>query len=531
MPRYIIVTGGVVSGLGKGVTTASIGRLILGAGYSVTALKIDPYLNCDAGTMNPVEHGEVFVLDDGGEIDLDLGNYERFLDVDLTKDHNLTTGAVYREVISKERKGKYLGHTVQIIPHITDHIKNHIKSAGEKEILLVEMGGTVGDIESMPFLEAARELRNEVGKSNCLFVHVTYVPILKAVGEQKTKPTQHSVKELRSLGIAPDIIVARGAEELRMETKRKISLFCDVPANHVISAPDIENIYELPLLFEKQNLLKVILNHFELTEKKEDLKEWRELCERIDKRKVERTLGIVGKYTALADSYRSILEALVHAGTAYGCKVGVKWIEAEDLEKNGEENELKGLDGILVPGGFGSRGVEGKIKAIKYARENDVPFLGICFGFQLATIEIARDLAGLRNANSTEIEQDTEHPVITLLPEQREIKELGGTMRLGSCDVELVKGTLAHRLYGTDRIRERHRHRYEFNPVYKERIESTGAVFSGYCKERAEIIELPEKKYFMASQFHPEFKSRPNRPVPLFLGLVKAMMDKGSIEK
>jgi len=527
MPKYIFVTGGVISGLGKGITTASLGRLIMSAGYSVTALKIDPYLNCDAGTMNPVEHGEVFVLDDGGEIDLDLGNYERFLDMDLTRYHNLTTGIVYREVITKERKGEYLGHTVQIIPHITSYIKEHIKHIGrEKEILLIELGGTVGDIESMPFFEAVRELRNEVGEKNCLFVHVTYVPILGSVGEQKTKPTQHSVKELRSLGIAPDIIVARCAEELKPETKKKISLFCDVPVKNVISAPDLKNVYEMPILFEREGLLGSILNHFSMPEKNKDLEEWRGLCDRINNRKERRVLGIVGKYTALADSYRSILEALVHAGTVYGCMVEVKWIEAEDLEcKEGYES-LIDIDGLLVPGGFGSRGTEGKINAIRYAREHDIPFLGICFGFQLAVVEIARDLANLQGANSIEIDPNTEHPVITLLPEQREIKELGGTMRLGSCDVELVKNTLAHSLYGTDRIRERHRHRYEFNPVYKEEIEKTGAVISGYYGEKAEIVEISDKKYFIASQFHPEFKSRPNRPVPLFLGLVEAMMNK-----
>jgi len=525
MPRYIFVTGGVISGLGKGITTASLGRLILGAGYSVTALKIDPYLNCDAGTMNPIEHGEVFVLDDGGEIDLDLGNYERFLDIELTRDHNLTTGTVYREVISKERKGEYLGHTVQIIPHITNYIKEHIKRVGGGEdILLIEMGGTVGDIESMPFLEAARELRNEVGENNCLFVHVTYVPILGAVGEQKTKPTQHSVKELRSLGIAPDIIVARSSEELKLETKKKISLFCDVPVSNVISAPDIKNIYEMPVLFEKQGLLNAIMDHFAIKEVKKDLTEWRALCDRIDSRSERRTLGIVGKYTALADSYRSILEALVHAGTAYGCRIDVRWIEAEDLECESYEAQLKGLDGLLVPGGFGSRGTEGKINSIRYARENDIPFLGICFGFQLTMVELARDLAGLKGANSTEIDPDTEHPVITILPEQKDVRELGGTMRLGGYDIDIAEGTLAHRLYGSTKARERHRHRYEFNPTYRGSIESTGALISAYCRDRAEIVELPDKRYFIASQFHPEFRSRPNRPVPLFLGLVEAMM-------
>jgi CTP synthase len=532
MPKYIFVTGGVISGLGKGVTTASLGRLILGAGYNVTALKIDPYLNCDAGTMNPIEHGEVFVLDDGGEIDLDLGNYERFLDVDLTKEHNLTTGTVYRETISKERRGEFLGHTVQIIPHITNYIKNHIKTVGKKaDILLIEMGGTVGDIESMPFLEAARELRNEAGENNCLFVHVTYVPILGSVGEQKTKPTQHSVKELRALGIAPDIIVARCAEMLKKETKDKISLFCDVPSGSVISAPDVDNIYSLPLLFEKQKLLETIMSHFALEKKREDLREWRELCSRIDGRKEKRTLAIVGKYITLADSYRSILESLVHAGAQYGCKVEVRWVEAEDLESGRESEVLQGVDGILVPGGFGSRGSEGKIAAIRYAREKDIPFLGICFGFQLTAVELARDVLGLRDANSTEIDPQTRNPVITLLPEQMDVKDLGGTMRLGGYDIKIKEKTLANRLYGSTETRERHRHRYEFNPEYRTRLEGAGAVFSGYCKERAEILELPGKRYFIASQFHPEFRSRPNRPVPLFLGLVRAMMEMGTSEE
>ena len=530
MPKYVFITGGVISGLGKGITTASIGRLIKSAGYEVTALKIDPYLNCDAGTMNPIEHGEVFVLDDGGEIDLDLGNYERFLDRDLTHDHNLTTGTVYMQVISKERRGEFLGHTVQIIPHITGQIKKHIKKISSKaEITLIEMGGTVGDIESMPFLEAAREMKNEVGAENCLFVHTTYVPVLESVGEQKTKPTQHSVKELRSLGIAPDVIVARSQKPLNKETGKKVSQFCDVPPSSVISAPDLNNIYRMPLLFREQGLLKIVLDHFHLEKKGEDLKEWNEVCRSIDMRDNNVTLAIVGKYISLTDSYRSILEALIHAGAYKNCRVNVSWIDAEELERStNPEGFFECADGVLVPGGFGSRGMEGKITAIRMAREKNLPFLGICLGFQLTLVEIARNMMGLKDANSTEIDPETSAPLITLLPEQRGIKELGGTMRLGGCDIEIRENTLVHDLYRKSRIRERHRHRYEFNPEYRERVEKTGAVFSGYCENRAEIVELPDKDYFIASQFHPEYLSRPTRPAPLFLGLVSAMLRRHS---
>ena len=535
MVKYIVVTGGVISGLGKGVTTASLGRLIKSAGYNATALKIDPYLNCDAGTMNPIEHGEIFVLDDGGEIDLDLGNYERFLDIDLTRDHNITTGTVYQKVISKERRGEFLGHTIQIIPHITNQIKRDIKRvAGKAEVLLIEVGGTVGDIESMPFLEAVRELRNEVGERNCLFVHTTYIPVLWSVGEQKTKPTQHSVKELRSLGISPDIIVARGAKPLGKEKKKKISLFCDVPLECVVSAPDLENIYTLPILFEKQGLPEIILNHFGLERRREDLDEWKDTCKRMEESKTRVKLAMVGKYTNLADSYRSILESLAHAGAVYGCRVEVKWIEAEDIEDGNKENTSKFLldiDGILVPGGFGSRGSEGKIEAIRHARENDVPFLGICFGFQLALVEIARDLLGFKDANSTEIEPKTPDPVIMILPEQYDVEDLGGTMRLGGYDIGIKEGTLAHKLYNAKGTRERHRHRYEFNPEYREAMEKCGVVFSGFCGNRVEIAELPDKRFFIASQFHPEYRSRPNRPVPLFMGLVEAMISRSKNKK
>lgn len=520
--KYIMVTGGVMSGLGKGITSASIGRLLVEMGYKVVPIKIDPYINIDAGTMNPFQHGEVYVLKDGTEVDLDLGHYERFMGVELTGDHNITTGKIYRNVIEKERKGKYLGQTVQIIPHVTDEIKSWIRRVADEskaEICLVEIGGTVGDIEGMPFLEAIRQMRNEERSEDFLLVHVTLVP-LDSSGEQKTKPTQHSVKELRSIGLQPDVIVGRCARKLEDGTKRKISLFCDVPVEAVISAEDAQDIYEVPLMFRREGLDNYILSKLKL-EKKESSGEWEKIVEKLRNLEEEVRIALVGKYTDVQDSYLSIREALKHGGIEAGCKVKVLWIESEDLEGR-DEIEID-ADGILVPGGFGRRGAEGKIKAIEYARENDIPFLGICLGFQLSIIEFARHVIGWEDANSSEF-TETPHAVIDLLPEQKEVDKLGGTMRLGDIEVTVKDGTIARKLYGKEKIYERHRHRYEVNPEFISEFEKHGLVFSGYSDggRRMEIIEYPKNRFFLGTQFHPEFKSRPYSPSPPFVGFVKA---------
>ncbi|MHC1567323.1 MAG: glutamine hydrolyzing CTP synthase [Candidatus Syntropharchaeia archaeon] len=520
--KYIVVTGGVMSGLGKGITAASIGRILKNLGYEVTAIKIDPYINIDAGTMNPFQHGEVYVLKDGAEVDLDLGHYERFMDIELTREHNITTGVIYRSVIEKERRGDYLGSTVQIIPHITDEIKDRIRSVAAKsgaDICLVEIGGTVGDIESMPFLEAVRQIHGEEDEKDCLFVHVTLVP-LDAMGDQKTKPTQHSVKELRELGLQPDIIVCRSSNSLNPDAKSKIALFCDVEKESVISAPDVEDIYEVPILLEKEGISSVIMKKLELKPPKEERKnDWEKL---IKKKSRSVDIGIVGKYTYIEDAYLSIKEALKHAGSDLDCGVKIRWIEAEEIEKKGTEM-LKEVKGVLVPGGFGKRGSEGKIQAIKYAREEKKPFLGLCFGFQLAVIEFSRNVLGLDGAGSTEL-GDTPHPVIDLLPEQREIVDKGGTMRLGNEEVFIEEGTLAHRIYGSTRIVERHRHRYEVNPDYIGKITEKGMVFSGKNGRRMEILEISSHPFFFATQFHPEFRSRPGRPSPPFKAFLEACL-------
>ncbi len=520
--KYIVVTGGVMSGLGKGITAASIGRLLVEMGYKVVPIKIDPYINIDAGTMNPFQHGEVYVLKDGTEVDLDLGHYERFIGVELTGEHNITTGKIYQKVIEKERRGEYLGQTVQIIPHVTDEIKNWIRSVAKKsnaDICLIEVGGTVGDIEGMPFLEAIRQMHNEEKEEDFILVHVTLVP-LDISGEQKTKPTQHSVKELRELGLHPDVIVGRCKERLKKATKEKISLFCDVPVEAVISNEDAGDIYEVPLIFKREGLDKYLLKKLKL-EEREYKGEWEEIVRKLKNLKDEVTIAIVGKYIDVRDAYLSIREALKHAGIQVGCKVNCLWIDSEELEKK-EEVEID-AHGILVPGGFGKRGAEGKIKAIQYARENDIPFLGICFGFQLAVVEFARNVIGWEDANSSEL-AETEHPVIDLLPEQREVDKLGGTMRLGEIEVTVKRGTLAYELYKSEKIYERHRHRYEVNPKYIEVFEKYGLVFSGYSDNgrRMEILEYPKHKFFFGTQFHPEFKSRPYRPSPPFVGFVKA---------
>lgn len=534
--KYIIVTGGVLSGLGKGITASSMGRLLKSRGLRVTAVKIDPYVNCDAGTMNPFEHGEVFVLDDGGEADLDLGNYERFLDVELGRDNNITTGKVFRAVIEKERRGEYLGKTVQIVPHVTNDIRDRIESVALRsgaDVCLIEAGGTVGDIESMPFLEALRQLRLKVGRENVVFVHCTLVPVIGVVGEQKTKPTQHSVKELRSLGIDPEMLVCRSEEPLEEKTKQKLSLFCDVDVRAVISAPDARTTYEVPLILEEQGVADWLIERLGLKPqaKARDLETWRKFVERIVNPRNTLSIAVVGKYTALADSYLSISEAFKHAGAELWTRVEVRWVDAEDLERGTPpEKLLKDAHGVLVPGGFGSRGAEGKIKAIQYARERKVPYLGICFGFQLAVIETTRHLVGLAKANSTELDPGTPDPVIDLLPEQRSVQEKGGTMRLGGSPVAVQQGSLAHRLYGEAMIRERHRHRYEVNPEYIPRLEKAGIVFSGKHTNGVlmEIAERPDHPFFIGSQYHPEFKSRPERPAPLFLGLVEAALKRAT---
>ena len=521
--KFIFVTGGVMSGLGKGITAASTGRLLANAGFDVTAVKIDPYLNVDAGTMNPFEHGEVYVLKDGGEVDLDLGNYERFLDIDMTFDHNVTTGKVYQHVIENERAGEYLGKTVQIIPHITDDIKRRVREAAAgSDVCIVEVGGTVGDIEGMPFLEALRQFAHEEDAEDILFAHVTLVPYSKN-GEQKTKPTQHSVKELRSIGLQPDIVVGRCADPLDSETREKIALFCDVPRDAVFSNPDVEDIYHVPLMVEDEGLDEYVMDHFDLTgealpEGERD-REWRDRVTQETTGEV--TIALVGKY-GLEDAYISVHEALKHAGLEANVDVERKWIHAEQLA-DGHDDQLSDVDGVVVPGGFGSRGTEGKIEAIRYARENDVPFLGLCLGFQMAVVEFARNVLGLAGAHSAELDEETPYPVIDLLPEQKDLEEMGGTMRLGTHVTEIEPGTIAHELYEDTKCEERHRHRYEVNPDYIPDLEDEGLVFSGTSGKRMEILELPDHPYFLGTQFHPEFRSRPTRASPPFVGLLDAV--------
>ena len=517
--KYIVVTGGVLSGLGKGVTTASIGRILKDHGYSVIPIKIDGYVNVDPGTMNPYEHGEVFVLDDGSETDLDLGHYERFLNVNLTRESNITTGQIYKAVIEKERRGEYLGKTVQIIPHVTDEIKCRLKVFdGKADVVLIEVGGTIGDMENMIFIEALRQMSREPN-NEFMFIHLSYVPTIIS-GEQKTKPTQHSVRELQSLGIQPDVIIGRCKTKLKKRTREKIALFCGVKPENVLSNPDVDDIYLLPSLFKKQNLANIIIKKLKLRHKMTYSFKWDTLVEKLHTYDKEVTIGIVGKYTGLEDAYISIKEAFKHAGAINSCRVNLKWIEAERID----EMCLGDCHGILVPGGFGPRGAEGKINAIKYARENNIPFLGICFGFQLAVVEFARNVCNLENANSTEVDPDTPHPVIDLIPEQRNISDKGGTMRLGSYPCRLRRDSLAYKLYKKDIIYERHRHRWEVNPKYVRVLEENGLIFSGIYEERnlMEILELPEHPYFIASQFHPEFKSRLESPAPLFVGLVES---------
>jgi len=525
--KFIFVTGGVMSGLGKGITAASTGRLLANAGFDVTAVKIDPYLNVDAGTMNPYQHGEVYVLKDGGEVDLDLGNYERFLDIDMTSDHNVTTGKVYREVIEKERAGDYLGRTVQIIPHITDDIKRRIREVAEgSDVCIIEVGGTVGDIEGMPYLEALRQFAHEEDEDDILFTHVTLVPYSKN-GEQKTKPTQHSVKELRSIGLQPDILVGRCDDKLEPDVKEKIALFCDVPTEAVFSNPDVDDIYKVPLVVEDEGLDEYVMDALDLTgealPESERENEWRELVTQETTGSID--VALVGKY-GLEDAYISIHEALKHAGLETNVEVETTWIHSEDLA-DGHHGQLENVDAVVVPGGFGSRGTEGKIEVTRYARENDIPFLGLCLGFQMAVVEYARNVLDLEGAHSAEMEPDTPYPVIDILPEQEGVEDMGGTMRLGAQDTEIEPGTLAHDLYEDTICRERHRHRYEVNPEYIDDIEDAGMTFSGVSGRRMEILELdPDTHpYFVGTQFHPEFRSRPTRASPPFVGLVEAVLN------
>ncbi|HET7657443.1 MAG TPA: CTP synthase [Bacillales bacterium] len=525
--KYIFVTGGVVSSLGKGITAASLGRLLKNRGLKVTIQKFDPYINVDPGTMSPYQHGEVFVTDDGAETDLDLGHYERFIDINLNQYSNVTTGKIYSTVIRKERRGDYLGGTVQVIPHVTNEIKERVFRAGREtsaDVVITEIGGTVGDIESLPFLEAIRQIKSDIGMENVMYLHCTLVPYLKAAGEMKTKPTQHSVKELRSIGIQPNVIVARTEMPISEEMKRKIALFCDIHPDSVIEARDAETLYEVPLHLQKQHLDQIVCDHLKLDTKEADMKEWEALVEKVSHLSGKTTIAIVGKYVALQDAYISIVEALRHAGFAFDTDIDVKWIASEDVTAENVDKWLSGVDGILVPYGFGGRGTDGKIEAIRYAREKKVPFLGICLGMQLASVEFARNVLNWKDAHSAEIDEHTEHPVIDLLPEQKDVEDLGGTLRLGLYPCKLQEGTKAREAYKEPVIYERHRHRYEFNNEYREQMEKAGFVFSGTSPDGrlVEIVELKDHPWFVASQFHPEFVSRPTRPQPLFRDFIKA---------
>jgi len=523
--KFIFVTGGVLSSLGKGICAASLGRLLKSRGYSVTIQKFDPYINIDPGTMNPIQHGEVFVTEDGGETDLDLGHYERFIDEELSKYNNFTSGKIYKAVIDNERQGLYLGSTVQVIPHITDQIKASIKKTLEKrkvDIVITEIGGTVGDIESLPFLEAIRQIKKDVGRNNVLYLHVTYVPYLKTTEELKTKPTQHSVKELRSIGIQPDIIICRSEIALDDHLKAKIGLFCDIEKEATINAPDARHIYEVPLMLQKEKLDTIVLEKLGLAQRRSNLSQWKQMVNRIHHLQGKVTIGMVGKYTSLKDAYLSIVEALSHSGYYYKKKVEIIWINSEQLNSK----VLNQVDGILVPGGFGLRGIDGKINAITFARENKVPYLGICLGMQCAVTEFARNKLGLSDANSTEFDSGTAHPVIDLMVDQKGLSAKGGTMRLGKYPCRLHPGSLAYQAYGMDLIFERHRHRYELNNQYRDDLAEAGMIISGINPDQdlVEIVELRDHPWFVAVQFHPEFKSRPDRPHPLFRDFIGAAL-------
>ncbi len=531
MQKFIFITGGVLSSLGKGVTSASIGTILEEMGYKITFLKLDPYLNIDPGTMNPYQHGEVYVTEDGAETDLDLGHYERFTHVTLTKYNNTTSGKLYHTLLEKERRGAFLGATVQVIPHFTNEIIRSIeKAASGSDIALIEIGGTVGDIESLPFLEAIRQMGLELGKENALFIHLTYVPYIAVAGELKTKPTQHSVKELRAIGIQPDIIICRADRNIPKPIKRKIALFTNVSEEAVLSAPDVDIIYRIPLILKKEKLDQVIAKHLNLEYKEPQLKEWKKIVNTLSKLEKSVDIGIVGKYVELKDAYKSISESLIHAQIPNKVKVNLHWINADEINEENIDDILKDLDGILVPGGFGERGIDGKILTAKYARENKIPYFGICLGMQVAVIEFARNVAGLKEAHSTEFDPETPYPVIDLMPEQKNIDKKGGTMRLGAYKCTLIEGTKAFNIYGQKEIYERHRHRYEVNPEFRPILEEKGLVVSGVYKAKnlVEIVELPEDvhPWFVACQFHPEFKSKPFQPHPLFVSFVEASLKK-----
>ena len=528
--KYVFVTGGVVSGLGKGITAASLGRLLKMRGYSVTMQKFDPYINIDPGTMNPVQHGEVFVTDDGAETDLDLGHYERFIDENLTKQSNVTTGKVYWSVLSKERRGDFGGGTVQVIPHITNEIKSRFyrnDGCKDTQIAIIEVGGTVGDIESQPFLESIRQFQHDVGRENAILIHVTLIPYLGASGEMKTKPTQASVKELQGMGIQPDIIVCRTERPLEPGIKDKIALFCNVPTDHVMQNLDVETLYEAPLAMEKEHLADVACKCLKLDCKTPDMEEWQTMVHTLKNLEKDVTVALVGKYTSLHDAYISVVEALKHGGLAHKSNVTIKWIPSEDLNEENADELLHDVSGILVPGGFGDRGIDGKITAIRYAREHGIPFLGLCLGMQLAIVEFARHVCGFNDAHSIELDPQTTHPVIHLMPEQDGIEDIGGTLRLGSYPCVLDKDSKAYELYGEETIHERHRHRYEVNNYYREDLQKSGMKLSGLSPDGriVEMCELPSHPWFVATQAHPEFKSRPNRPHPLFKGFVGAALN------
>ena len=530
--KYIFVTGGVVSSLGKGITAASLGRLLKSRGYRVTIQKFDPYINIDPGTMSPYQHGEVFVTDDGAETDLDLGHYERFIDINLSKNSNTTTGKIYQSVINKERRGDYLGGTVQVIPHITNEIKERVFRVGQQDnadFVITEIGGTVGDIESLPFLEAIRQVKKDVGKNDVLYIHVTLVPYISAAGELKTKPTQHSVKELRSIGISPDIIVCRSEKPISKEMREKMAMFCDVDPDAVIQNLTARSIYEVPMLMEEQGLDTIVLRKLEMEDKPKDMQGWHDMVGRILKKYDKKvTIAVVGKYVALQDAYISITESLRHAAVANEAELDIHWVNAEEIEADDTDmaKVMAGVDGILVPGGFGNRGIEGKIKAIQYAREHKIPFFGICLGMQCAVIEFARHVCGMADANSSEFNPYSTHPVIDLMPEQLDVEDLGGTMRLGLYPCKVYPDTLTSKAYNAELIYERHRHRYEFNNAFREEIVGKGLVLGGTLPNGrlVEIVELPESEHpwFLGAQFHPEFKSRPTNPHPLFREFVGA---------
>ena len=529
MTKYIFVTGGVVSSLGKGIVAASLGRLLKNRGLKIAIQKFDPYINVDPGTMSPYQHGEVFVTNDGTETDLDLGHYERFIDNDLNKYSNVTTGKIYSEVLRKERRGDYLGRTVQVIPHITNMIKEKIRRAGEStdaEVVITEIGGTVGDIESQPFMEAIRQMKKEAGADNVLYIHTTLVPYLKAAGEMKTKPTQHSVRELRGLGIQPNILVVRTEEPITDDMRTKIALFCDVEPKAVVESMDAKNLYEVPLNLQKQGMDQLVVDHFGLDVPEADMVEWTKMVDHIENGLTKTVkIAMVGKYTDLQDAYISVNESLRHAGYPVDAKVKIDHFNAENITEDNVAETLKDYDGILVPGGFGSRGIEGMITAIKYAREQDVPYMGICLGMQVACIEYARNVLGYQDANSTEFDQDTKHNIIDLMADQEDVEDMGGTQRLGAYQCQLKPGTVAAAAYGNqEMISERHRHRYEFNNAFRQEMEDHGLVVSGVNPDRnlVEVVELPENKFFVAAQYHPEFLSRPNRPEGLFAAFVKA---------